>query len=109
MPLKGLSVPVTTENSGAAVTVNAEADGAVLEIPARETGVLRALLLANGRTLSKGQLIESLSSFDEDISENAVEQYVSRLRRRLSDYGVSIKAARGLGYYLQTPDEKQAR
>ena len=85
------------------------ADGAVLEIPARETGVLRALLLANGRTLSKGQLIESLSSFDEDISENAVEQYVSRLRRRLADYGVSIKAARGLGYYLQTPDAKEAR
>ncbi|WP_136659890.1 response regulator transcription factor [Nitratireductor sp. XY-223] len=77
-----------------------------LEIPARETGVLRALLLANGRILSKGQLIESLSSFEEDISENAIEQYVSRLRRRLSDHGVSIKAARGLGYYLRTADEK---
>ncbi|MDA4848029.1 response regulator transcription factor [Hoeflea poritis] len=77
-----------------------------LEIPARETGVLRALLLANGRILSKGQLIESLSSFDEDISENAIEQYVSRLRRRLAEYGISIKAARGLGYYLRAADEK---
>ena len=82
------------------------AGDAALDLPARETGVLRALLLANGRILSKGQLIESLSSFDEDISENAIEQYVSRLRRRLADYGISIKAARGLGYYLRTADEK---
>ncbi|MCP4316623.1 MAG: response regulator transcription factor [Hyphomicrobiales bacterium] len=74
-----------------------------IEIPAREINVLRALMLANGRILSKAQLIDSLSSFDEDISENAVEQYVSRLRRRLGDHGISIKAARGLGYYLQTP------
>ena len=77
------------------------ASGGVMDIPAREIGVLQALLLANGRVLSKSQLIESLSSFDEDISENAIEQYVSRLRRRLGDHGVSIKAARGLGYYLR--------
>lgn len=74
----------------------------ILEIPARETGVLRALLLSNGRVLSKAQLMESLSSFDEDISENAIEQYVSRLRRRLAEHGVSIRVARGLGYYLRT-------
>ncbi len=78
------------------------AGGTVVDIPARETGVLRALLLSSGRVLSKAQLIESLSSFDEDISENAIEQYVSRLRRRLSDHGVSIRVARGLGYYLRT-------
>jgi two-component system OmpR family response regulator len=76
-----------------------------LEIPARESGVLRALMLSNGRVLSKTQLIESLSSFDEEISDNAIEQYVSRLRRRLADHGVSIKAARGLGYYLRTDGE----
>ena len=78
------------------------AGDALLDIPARETGVLRALLLANGRVLSKSRLIESLSSFEEDISENAIEQYVSRLRRRLAGHGVSIRAARGLGYYLRT-------
>ena len=46
-------------------------------------------------------MIETLSSFDEDISENAIEQYISRLRKRLVIYGLTIKAARGLGYYLQ--------
>ncbi len=78
-------------------------DDGVFDIPARETGVLRALMLANGRILSKSQLIESLSSFDEDISENAIEQYISRLRRRLAIHDISIKAARGLGYYLKAP------
>ncbi|MEX3006841.1 response regulator transcription factor [Hoeflea sp. TYP-13] len=81
------------------------ADEVAIEIPAREINVLKALMLANGRILSKAQLIDSLSSFDEDISENAVEQYISRLRRRLADHGISIKAARGLGYYLQTPGD----
>ena len=72
-----------------------------IELPARETNVLRELLVANGRILSKPRMIETLSSFDEDISENAIEQYISRLRKRLVTYGLTIKAARGLGYYLQ--------
>lgn len=72
-----------------------------IELPARETNVLRELLIANGRILSKSRLIETLSSFDEDISENAIEQYISRLRKRLVTFGLTIKAARGLGYYLQ--------
>lgn len=71
-----------------------------IELPARETNVLRELLIANGRILSKSRLIETLSSFDEDISENAIEQYISRLRKRLITYGLTIKTARGLGYYL---------
>lgn len=72
-----------------------------IELPARETNVLRELLIANGRIISKPRMIETLSSFDEDISENAIEQYISRLRKRLVTYGLTIKAARGLGYYLQ--------
>ena len=71
-----------------------------IELPARETNVLRELLIANGRIISKPRMIETLSSFDEDISENAIEQYISRLRKRLVSYGLTIKAARGLGYYL---------
>jgi two-component system OmpR family response regulator len=74
-----------------------------VDIPARESNVLRELLISNGRILSKSRLIESLGSFDDDISENAIEQYISRLRRRVSKHGVCIKTARGLGYFLQSP------
>ncbi|PLW75994.1 response regulator transcription factor [Cohaesibacter celericrescens] len=71
------------------------------DLPAREFNILQALLLANGRVLSKTQILESLSSFDDELSENAVEQYISRLRKRLSPHSIKINTARGLGYYLQ--------
>lgn len=72
-----------------------------IDIPAREINVLRELMIANGRIISKSRIIESLSSFDDDISENAIEQYISRLRKRISSHGLTIKTARGLGYFLQ--------
>ena len=72
----------------------------LLDLSARETMVLRALMMANGRLLSKSQLLDSITRFDDDVSENAVEQYVSRLRRKLVGHGLSINAARGLGYHL---------
>ena len=71
-----------------------------LDLSARETMVLRALMMANGRLLSKSQLLDSITRFDDDVSENAIEQYVSRLRRKLTSHGLTINAARGLGYHL---------
>ena len=71
------------------------------DLPAREFNVLQALMLANGRVLPKTQILDSLSSFEDELSENAVEQYISRLRKRLARHGLKINTARGLGYYLQ--------
>jgi two-component system OmpR family response regulator len=63
--------------------------------------VLQALMMASGRLLSKSQLLESITNFEEDVSENAIEQYVSRVRKKLTPHGVTIHAARGLGYHLR--------
>lgn len=71
-----------------------------VELSARETMVLRALMMANGRLLSKAQLLDAITNLDDDVSENAIEQYVSRLRKKLLPYGLAINAARGLGYHL---------
>lgn len=76
-------------------------DGQRIELPARELNVLEALFLKAEQVVSKQQIIESLADFDDDISENAVEQYVSRLRKRLEPYGLKIRTARGLGYILE--------
>jgi len=76
------------------------AQGEPLDVSARETMVLRSLLMANGRLLSKAQLLDAITDFDDDMSENAIEQYVSRLRKKLQPHGISIIAARGLGYHL---------
>jgi two-component system OmpR family response regulator len=74
--------------------------GVPLDIPARELSVLEALLFKAGKVVAKQSIIQSLADFDEDLSPNAVEQYVSRLRKRLAPFGVTVRTARGLGYYL---------
>lgn len=76
------------------------AKGRALDIPARELSVLETLLLRAGKVVAKQSIIQSLAAFDDDLSTNAVEQYVSRLRKRLAPYGLTVRTARGLGYYL---------
>jgi two-component system OmpR family response regulator len=76
------------------------ANGRALDVPARELSVLETLLLRAGKVVGKQAIIESLADFDDDLSANAVEQYVSRLRKRLAPYGLTVRTARGLGYYL---------
>jgi two-component system OmpR family response regulator len=74
--------------------------GQTLDLPARELSVLETLLRRAGKVVAKQSIIESLAAFDDDLSENAVEQYISRLRRRLAPYALTVRVARGLGYYL---------
>lgn len=80
-------------------------NGAIIDLPNRELRILHAMMLGGSRVVSKAQLVDSLTGFDEEISENAVEQYMSRLRRRLAPFGVGIRMARGIGYYLHRTDE----
>jgi two-component system OmpR family response regulator len=75
--------------------------GVALDIPARELGLLETLFMRAGKVVAKQAIIESLATFDEDLSANAVEQYVSRLRKRLAPYGLTVRTARGIGYYLE--------
>jgi len=72
----------------------------IVEVPARELSVLELLFAKSGKVVHKQAIIESLSAFDDDLSPNAVEQYVSRLRRKLAAYDLTIRTARGIGYYL---------
>lgn len=92
--------PVSLDMSARTFSIHGEPD----DLPAREFNVLQALMLANGRVLSKVQILESLSSFEDELSENAIEQYISRLRKKLAPSGVKISTARGLGYYLKLDD-----
>jgi two-component system OmpR family response regulator len=77
-------------------------NGTPLDIPAREIALLELLFLRIGKVVSKEAIVASLTGFDDDLSANAIEQYVSRLRKRLTAYGLTVKTARGIGYYLET-------
>ena len=84
------------------VTRVATIDGATLELTARELAVLECLLQRIGRLVSKDQLAASLSNWDEDLSFNALGITVHRLRKKLEQGGITVRAVRGLGYRLET-------
>lgn len=72
-----------------------------LELSARETGLLEILLARSGRLVSKERIVEHLCEWGEEVSNNAVEVYMHRLRRKLEGGGVRIATVRGLGYCLE--------
>lgn len=71
------------------------------DISAREWAVLEYLVSNAGRIVSKDQLIQAITSLEEDISANAIEAYVSRLRSKLVEARVAIRTVRGLGYMME--------
>jgi len=76
-------------------------EGADLALPAREFEVLWELMTPPGRAVSKRVLSDKLSSFDEALGDNALEAFISRLRKKLTDSGASIRTLRGIGYLLE--------
>lgn len=75
--------------------------GGPLDLPAREFEVLWELMSPPGRTVSKRALSDKLSSFDESLGDNALEAFISRLRKKLLGTGASIRTLRGIGYLLE--------
>lgn len=76
------------------------AQGIALALPRREVSLLEVLMTAQGRMISKNDLIDQIYGTGADIEEGAIEVHVSRLRKRLKPYGMAIRVARGLGYAL---------
>ncbi len=72
-----------------------------LVLPAREYEVLCELMSPPGKVVSKRTLSEKLSGFDEALGDNALEAFISRLRKKLSGSGASIRTLRGMGYLLE--------
>ncbi|WEN41488.1 Transcriptional regulatory protein tctD [Thauera sp. GDN1] len=82
--------------------------GQLIDLSAREIGLLEIFLLRVGRLVSKDQLVDHLCGWGEEVSSNAIEVYVHRLRKKLEDSGVRIVTVRGLGYCLENPDAAPA-
>ena len=80
----------------------ASINGAALDLTRREWSVLECLVLNAGRVVSKEKLLSAVASWNDELTPNAVEVYVSRLRTKLGD-AVVIRVIRGLGYRLDEP------
>ncbi len=73
----------------------------MLDLSARELGLLEVLLQRSGRLVSKEQLVDHLCEWSEEVSNNAIEVYVHRLRKKIEIGGLRIATVRGLGYCLE--------
>ena len=72
--------------------------GQAVELSRREFRLLEILLARVGAVVPKERLMSQLFSFDEAVSVNALELYVSRLRRKLEGAALEIATVRGVGY-----------
>ena len=77
--------------------------GSRIHVPRREVGLIELLMRRFGRVVAKVALEESVSGFDEEVSPNAIEVAVYRLRTYLAKAGatVTIRTVRGMGYILE--------
>lgn len=75
-----------------------------LDLPAREFEVLWELMTPPGRVVSKQTLSDKLSGFDDPLNPNALEAFVSRLRKKIAGSGAGIRTLRGLGYVLEVQE-----
>jgi len=88
--------PLTLDTNARRAWLN----GQPLEMAAREWSVLVVLLERIERTVSKEAIIEAVAGVNDDLSLNAIEVYVSRLRAKLEPAGIRIRTVRGFGYML---------
>ena len=77
-------------------------DGRIVGIPPGELRALSVLMAQQGQVLRREKLENAVYSFDNEVTVNAVEATVSRLRRRLdaAQATVEVVAMRGIGYVL---------
>ncbi len=80
----------------------AVANGEELRLPRREVALLEALMRAQGRVVSRQDLIEHTYGTGADVEESVIEAHLSRLRKRLRPHLLSIRVQRGIGYALAT-------
>ena len=78
-----------------------EKNGKRTSLRNRELRLLEIFFNSPGIIFSKEQLTDRLFSISEEISENAIEVYVGRARKKLIDSNVQIETVRSLGYRLK--------
>lgn len=95
--------PLELDTANRRVGIRQEADGSLqpIELGPREWTVLEYLLIHAPKPASKDKLLQALTGWDKEITPNAVEVYVSRLRGKLEPHGVGLRSIRGFGYRLE--------
>ncbi len=98
----GSAAPVLTyrELSFDPATRTASISGHALPLSLHELSVLEVLIRRFGRPVSKEQLVEQIYTYDQEVSHNAIEVYVHRLRKKIGTTGLVVRTLYGRGYAL---------
>jgi len=98
----GVATPVLTyrELSFDPATRTAAISGHTLPLSLHELSVLEVLVRRFGRPVSKEQLVEQIYTYDQEVSHNAIEVYVHRLRKKIGTTGLVVRTLYGRGYAL---------
>ncbi|MFZ2990630.1 response regulator [Ideonella sp.] len=83
-------------------------DGERVALSPRELALTEMLMAKAGRVVPKDSIVTRLSSWEADFSENSVEVYVHRLRKRFCELGVVIRTVRGFGYVMELANQTEA-
>lgn len=94
--------PVRMDTASRSITISGEN----VDFSSRELAVFELLLQRPGKVVAKEQLLEHMYGFDEEVSQNAVEVLIHRLRKKIEAYGLSVRTIRGLGYVLESEPGK---
>jgi two-component system OmpR family response regulator len=79
-------------------------DDKPLDLNSRDWALLVFLAQTPGKVVAKEAISAALYGVEGDVSINAIDQIMSRFRKRLTDTGLTLHTVRGLGYYLQVDD-----
>jgi two-component system OmpR family response regulator len=106
--LRRTSLPAGAVSMGR-LTIDVEAktvrcNGVPIDLTVREWALLELFMARPGRVLAKDQIAHQLADYDAQLSSNAIEVYVSRLRSKIESAGVRIRTVRGFGYLWESMD-----
>lgn len=103
----GSNLPLQCANLSLNVADKIAMDGAIpLPLSAREFSLLEVLMSRANKVVNKEQLLEALVNWDSEISDNAIEVYIHRLRKKISPSGARVRTIRGLGYLLEAQKDE---
>ena len=87
-------------------TATLTAAGDTVALPPRERALAELLIRDAGRLVPRRRLETALSEYGGELTSNALDLAVSRLRKKLEAYptGIEIATVRGLGYLMRIVD-----
>ena len=93
--------PLELDTAQRLACIRTAAGAQLIELGPREWTVMEYLLLQAPKPANKDKLLQALTGWDKEITPNAVEVYISRLRGKLEPHGIALRSIRGFGYRLE--------